>query len=265
MRILVIEPKKRPYVKEIDGSNEALCKIIRGDLEIAVPFIDDDTVNLVCDEIGKIKRRPFNRVLKTETGEVNDVIAGTFCLFNTDKEGDKMVDLTDEQIQYYSEMFKDADSIVDELNCKHKIENIKDSQSLYSRNSNEPLVIFENHGKNFSKEKVKVLIFEPEKEPYAKEIVLTEEFIGLTVGWCLEFNYGKTSDKYVVISRVSSYELTMLARKIYDKEMIDKIRKCCKGTYMVCKVAKDKRGFVSFDEDEIESYIAKIEKDNSIK
>lgn len=261
MRVLVVEPNKKPYVKEIDGSGEALRKIIKGDLEITVPFIDDDRVHLACDEIGAIKRRPFNRALKTSAGIVNGLINGTFCLYNTDDERDKMVDFSDEQIQYYTELFKDIDPIVNELNCKYKIENKNDSQSLYVMNSNEPLAIFENHGKNFSKEKVKVLIFEPEKEPYAKEIVLTEEFIGLTVGWCLELNYGKTSDKYVVISKLSSFELSMLARNLYDKEMIEKVREECKETYIVCKVAKGKRGFVSFNDEEIDDYINLVKTD----
>jgi hypothetical protein len=56
----------------------------------------------------------------------------------------------------------------------------------------------------------------------------------------------------------------MLARGICSKEMIEKVRKEYKETYIVCKVSEDKRGFVSFEDDEIERYIAKIEKENSV-
>ena len=52
MRILVIEPNKRPYVKDIDGTDEALRKIIGDDLEISVPFINDMYVHL-ADNLGK--------------------------------------------------------------------------------------------------------------------------------------------------------------------------------------------------------------------
>lgn len=47
MKILVVEPMKRPYVQEIDGSLESMQKLVGGTIEAVYPF--DDAVVLICN------------------------------------------------------------------------------------------------------------------------------------------------------------------------------------------------------------------------
>lgn len=121
MKILVVEPNKKPYVKEIDGSDEAVKKIVGDPMEIICPFLENPSICLACDAFGKLKRLKFNRALTTSTGIVNDVIAGTFVLFNTPVIGDGIIDITEEQIQTYTKPFEEPDEIVHELNRKYKL------------------------------------------------------------------------------------------------------------------------------------------------
>ena len=79
MRVLVVEPEKKPYVKEIAGDLESLQKEVDGYIEAVYPW--DEPCAIVCDEEAKLTGKPFNRVLRDEDGDIYDVIAGreTLC------------------------------------------------------------------------------------------------------------------------------------------------------------------------------------------
>lgn len=49
MRILVVEPTKDPYVKEIDGSLASMQAIVGGFIQAVEPF-EDPNVLLLCNE-----------------------------------------------------------------------------------------------------------------------------------------------------------------------------------------------------------------------
>lgn len=79
MKILVIEPLKEPYVKEIDGALESMQNIVGGLIQAIYPF-DHPEIALVCNEEGKLNHLPLNRTLFDEEGNIVDIIAGTFFL-----------------------------------------------------------------------------------------------------------------------------------------------------------------------------------------
>lgn len=78
LRVLVVEPEKTPYVKEIPHTLEALQQEVGGLIEIVYPF--RDMVGLVCNEEGKLLGLPLNRALFDAAGELYDVICGTFLV-----------------------------------------------------------------------------------------------------------------------------------------------------------------------------------------
>lgn len=57
MRILVVEPTKDPYVKEIDGSLASMQAIVGGFIQAVEPF-DDHNVLLLCNEEAKLLGLP---------------------------------------------------------------------------------------------------------------------------------------------------------------------------------------------------------------
>ena len=110
MEILVAEPGKAPEVKEIDGSLESMQKIVGGYIEAIYPF--DDPIALVCNDEGKINGLPPNRILIDKTGDVLDIICGTFFLCEALPTEENFTGLSDEEIEKYIEILCDVIVVV---------------------------------------------------------------------------------------------------------------------------------------------------------
>ena len=102
MRILLIEPEKRPVVREIDGSLKSMQEAVGGYIQAIYPY--EDPVALVCGDEAKLQGLPLNRALYEQGIRVPyDIIAGTFFVCGVG--GENFTSLTDEQIQTYTERF----------------------------------------------------------------------------------------------------------------------------------------------------------------
>ena len=78
MTVLVVEPMKAPYVKNIPNELEDLQQAVGGDIEMTYPF--DDKVGILLNGNGKFEGLPLNRALYDDRGQVYDAIAGTFLV-----------------------------------------------------------------------------------------------------------------------------------------------------------------------------------------
>ena len=103
MRILVVEPERRPEVKEIDGSLESMQEIVGGLIQPVYLF--DDPVVLVCNDEGKVMNLPANRGLRDNDGQIYDIVSGAFFLCGAPEDSDHFTSLTPEQIERYEERF----------------------------------------------------------------------------------------------------------------------------------------------------------------
>ena len=101
MRILVIEPERRPEVREIDGSLKSMQEVVGGLIQALFPF--EERVALVCNDEGKLMNLPANRGLRNDEGKMYDIVFGTFFLCGIDS--DHFSSLTPEQIERYRERF----------------------------------------------------------------------------------------------------------------------------------------------------------------
>ena len=70
--VLVVEPDKKPYVKEIPSSLESLQHEVGGDIEAVYPF--EEPVAIVCNGEGKMNGLPLNRALRDDNGEIYDKV-----------------------------------------------------------------------------------------------------------------------------------------------------------------------------------------------
>ena len=102
MNVLVIEPMKEPYVKEIDGKLKTLQGFVGGLIQVLYPF-EDEHVALICNDEGKLLSLPLNRPLFDEDGEIYDILVGTFLVVGLTE--DDFGSLTDEMIEKYTEVF----------------------------------------------------------------------------------------------------------------------------------------------------------------
>ena len=96
MKILVVEPRKRPRRANIPHTLEDMQRIVGGYIEIIGLF--EDPCVLVCDEEGKIKGYEANRLVG------QDIIAGTFFIAGVE-DGD-LTDISDDYADKYATLLR---------------------------------------------------------------------------------------------------------------------------------------------------------------
>ena len=108
MTVLVVEPMKEPYVKEIDPGLHALQAEVGGDIGATYPF--SVPVALVCNDEGKLIGLDLNRGLRDENGEIYDIMAGTFLVVGLGEED--FTSLSPELAQKYTEHFRQPEQFI---------------------------------------------------------------------------------------------------------------------------------------------------------
>ncbi|MDL2273297.1 DUF3846 domain-containing protein [Oscillospiraceae bacterium OttesenSCG-928-G22] len=104
MRILTIKPLSPPVAETISGDLKSMQAVVGGSIQAIYPF--EEPVALICHEEGKLIGLPLNRALRhPATGEIYDVIAGTFFLCAAPPDADDFVGLSDAQIAAYTAKF----------------------------------------------------------------------------------------------------------------------------------------------------------------
>lgn len=102
MNVLVVEPMKKPYMKDIDSGLHSLQQEVGGYIEAIYPY--EDLVGLVCNEEGKMEGLPLNRAIYSKSGEMFDVIAGTFLIVGLSE--DNFAELSGELAEKYAKLFE---------------------------------------------------------------------------------------------------------------------------------------------------------------
>ena len=101
INVLVVEPEKKPYMKEISSELSSLQHEVGGYIQAVYPY--DEPVAIICDEEAKLKGSELNRVLRDEDGKIYDVIAGTFLVVGLGEEDFSA--LTPEHAKQFKEKF----------------------------------------------------------------------------------------------------------------------------------------------------------------
>ena len=97
MNIQLVEPGKIPRPLEIEPSLKSMQQAV-------YPF--EEPVALVCHEEGKLLGLPANRGLRDETGQLYDIVCGTFFLCGAPPDSEHFTSLTEEQLGRYESMFR---------------------------------------------------------------------------------------------------------------------------------------------------------------
>lgn len=100
IKVLVIEPKKKPVVREIEGGLDCLQGIVGGYIQVVYPFADP--VGIICNEEGKMMGLPLNRALYHK-GEIYDILSGTIIVAGLTE--DDFGSLSDDLIDKYMKGF----------------------------------------------------------------------------------------------------------------------------------------------------------------
>ena len=101
--VLKISPGRRPEKITIAHTLEAMQAVVGGSIQAIYPF--EDPAALVCTEEGKLLGMEPNRAIRdTDTGEMVEIICGTFFICGLGRED--FESLTQQQIQYYARLFE---------------------------------------------------------------------------------------------------------------------------------------------------------------
>lgn len=102
MNVLVVEPMKKPYLKDINSGLHSLQREVGGYIEAIYPY--EEQVGLVCNEEGKLEGLPLNRAIHGKNGEMVDIIAGTFLIVGLSK--DDFGELPNELAEKFTKLFE---------------------------------------------------------------------------------------------------------------------------------------------------------------
>ena len=100
--VLVVEPEKKPYAKEVSSELSSLQHEVGGYIQAVYPY--EEPVAIICDEEAKLKGSELNRVLRDEDGQIYDVVAGTFLIVGLGE--DDFTSLTPEHMKQFKEKFE---------------------------------------------------------------------------------------------------------------------------------------------------------------
>lgn len=108
MDVLLVQPGAYPQSVTIETGLEALQSAVGGDIEAVYPF--EDNVALVVNEEGKINGMPLNRALRTEDGDIHDIVAGDFLVVGLTE--DDFGSLTPEQMEKFEKEFHQPETFI---------------------------------------------------------------------------------------------------------------------------------------------------------
>ena len=108
INVLVVEPEKKPYPKEISSELASLQKEVGGYIQAVYPFAEP--VAIICDEEAKLTGKPLNRALRDEDGDIYDIVAGKFFICGLGDEN--FASLPKELQQKYEEKFRQPEAFL---------------------------------------------------------------------------------------------------------------------------------------------------------
>ena len=108
MRVVIVEPFKRPEIREIEDTLEAMQKVVGGTIQALYPF--EDPMAIVANDEGKMLGLSPNRGLRDDNGELYDIICGSFFICGLTE--DNFGSLTDEQVEKFTKEYETAELFV---------------------------------------------------------------------------------------------------------------------------------------------------------
>ncbi len=103
MKVLVVEPRKVPYVLEIDPEPAAIEAALGGTTEKVI--YTDDPISILVNPEAKARGMELNRSLYGTDGKPFEVIAGTFLVVGLNQDG-SFASLSEDMIHKYSQRFQ---------------------------------------------------------------------------------------------------------------------------------------------------------------
>jgi len=102
IRLLEIAPLEQPRLIEVEHTLENLQELVGGTVQVVYPW--EDYVAVLCDDDGKGKGYPANRIIEDEDGNPYDIIVGTFYISGLSQKS--LLSIPDDLAAKYTEKFR---------------------------------------------------------------------------------------------------------------------------------------------------------------
>ena len=103
MNVLLVAPLEPPWAAELANTLEAMQQAVGGTSQAVYPFAEP--VAPISHEAGKLVGLSLNRCLRLDSGEIYDIIAGTFFLCAAPPDSEDFESLSPEQLERYRRRF----------------------------------------------------------------------------------------------------------------------------------------------------------------
>lgn len=108
LEVLLVEPGQYPKMTTIEAKLSSMQELVGGNIQAVSYF--DEPVMLICNEEGKINGSELNRAIRDDSGNMIDIIAGTFFICGVDEENFKS--LPPEHRAKFEKMFKNPEAFL---------------------------------------------------------------------------------------------------------------------------------------------------------
>lgn len=127
IKVIIIEPNKTPYVKEIPNTLEAKQEIVGGYIE-CVPsnFSEKNSYDLIVNEEGKIMGLPWNRYVYDK----QDILFGNIILAKLDELEENYVSIADTEIEFLLNQIEEKCPICTDRDIQNIINNSRYEEEI---------------------------------------------------------------------------------------------------------------------------------------
>lgn len=100
IKVVIVEPEKNPYSKEIYNTLEAKQEIVGGLIQCVPSYFSNDiSYDFIMNDEGKLMGLPLNRFI----WDKQDLVAGNLIIAKADEETGEFVSLTEDEVSFIKE------------------------------------------------------------------------------------------------------------------------------------------------------------------
>lgn len=127
IKVIIIEPEKNPYVKEIYNTLKAKQEIVGGLIQcLPTMFSKEDSYDFIVNDEGKLLNLPFNRYIYDK----QDIVAGNIIIAKADESTGEFISIDDLQIDFLMKQIEEKCPKYNFIELKNTIETDYDLEDI---------------------------------------------------------------------------------------------------------------------------------------
>jgi hypothetical protein len=127
IKVIIIEPEKDPYIKEIYNTLKAEQEIVGGLIQcLPTMFSKEDTYDFIVNDEGKLLDLPLNRYIYDK----QDIVAGNIIIAKADISTGEFVSIDDSQVDFLMKQIEEKCPKYNSIELQNNMENEYDLEDM---------------------------------------------------------------------------------------------------------------------------------------